>query len=245
MTTATINNIREKWENVRQNYDSMPDHLILPNEMDWKQVWDEYVEADPGAICGAYVDEFPEISQIRRMNAHLYQTLGVLSYLMEWGSVVDIGAGYNALNLLLNKNHEYIPIDVKDYTPETLVVSGNGEIPIKSDSIDHVICNNVFQHVPQKIRVEYMKEVFRILKPGGKMFLGMCMDQPYIQHKSNLIDGKRYVVTGDYFVPIATMEDFSEMAGGFTVLTKTERSDGFTAFWLAKPEEQRESDESN
>ena len=228
-------NIVEKWKEV-EGLEEMPAEKIIPDCMDWKKVWDHYVETDPGSICGAYTDEWPSISKIRKLNAHLSQSMGVLNWLGSWGVVVDIGAGFNALNLHLTKDHEYIPVDVKQYTAETLLVDGNGDIPnIPDEYADFVICCNVFQHLPFVIQQNYIQESFRILNPTGMMFLATNIDHPGIPHNKNVVGNRRYAVTDEYFVPMTTRQEFIDMIENkFDVIVKTHRGDGFSSYWMRK-----------
>lgn len=43
------------------------------------------------------------------------------------------------------------------------------EIPLGSASMDKIICSNSFHHYPEPLKA--LSEVFRLLKPNGKMFL--------------------------------------------------------------------------
>lgn len=48
-------------------------------------------------------------------------------------------------------------------------ISDISHIPAKSSSFDIIICTEVFEHIPKPI--EAIKEIARLLKPGGKLFL--------------------------------------------------------------------------
>lgn len=90
--------------------------------------------------------------------------------------VVDIGAGRSPYYFLFSaKSFRYIAIDHPESLPrkETRPIeqlAGVAEdIPLSNDSVDVVLCNQVFEHVEDPIKVA--SEIFRILKPGG-IFLG-------------------------------------------------------------------------
>jgi SAM-dependent methyltransferase len=56
------------------------------------------------------------------------------------------------------------------------------KIPVEDERYDVVICTQVLEHVPEPIEV--LKEFYRILKPGGKLFLSAPLffeehEQPY------------------------------------------------------------------
>lgn len=40
--------------------------------------------------------------------------------------------------------------------------------PFEDDSVDEVFCSHFFEHVPGRLRGQWMDELFRILKPGAK-----------------------------------------------------------------------------
>lgn len=49
------------------------------------------------------------------------------------------------------------------------IVSSIEQIPVPDSTFDVVLCTEVLEHVPEPI--EAVKELVRVLKPGGKMFL--------------------------------------------------------------------------
>ena len=62
----------------------------------------------------------------------------------------------------------------------SIVGGGNEHIPLKSSSVDIVILNGVFEWVasnskgnPKKVQISFMKEVFRVLKPNGLVYVGI------------------------------------------------------------------------
>jgi SAM-dependent methyltransferase len=55
-------------------------------------------------------------------------------------------------------------------------------IPVEDARFDHVVCNQVLEHVPRPL--EYLKEVNRVLKPGGTVIFTMPLfyeehEQPF------------------------------------------------------------------
>ncbi len=74
----------------------------------------------------------------------------------------------------------------------------NKEIPVKSDSVDLVYSDNVFEHISNIL--DLMKECQRILKPGGHLVTRV----PYFKSKSAFVDPTHVnyftVRSMDYFV---------------------------------------------
>lgn len=99
----------------------------------------------------------------------------------EKKSIIDIGGGlrvdanrnnrFDKSNEWINaylKNVDYKVLDkVKDYNPD--IVGDVHSLPMPDNSIDAIICIAVLEHVeePQKA----MKEIYRVLKPGGYCFI--------------------------------------------------------------------------
>ncbi|MDP8216749.1 MAG: methyltransferase domain-containing protein [Candidatus Kaelpia imicola] len=106
----------------------------------------------------------------------------------SWGArIVDLGAGDNRLAYEMDKNfgkevREIIGVDINDYTGERVVDSEDRErvsfilqederkLPneIESSSVDAVVATAVLHHMSTDIRDAIIKEVYRVLKPGGR-----------------------------------------------------------------------------
>jgi SAM-dependent methyltransferase len=97
------------------------------------------------------------------------------------GMVIDVGGG---LRVVKEKNNRYDPkrewlrpylskVDYKildvvpTYHPD--IVGDIHHLPFKDNSIDSVICIAVLQHVEEPAQA--MKEIHRVLKPGGQAFI--------------------------------------------------------------------------
>ncbi|MBT8185589.1 MAG: class I SAM-dependent methyltransferase [Eudoraea sp.] len=61
------------------------------------------------------------------------------------------------------KHLEYTTIDL--YSPLADIKADICNLPIEDDSYDVVLCNHVLEHIPDDTKA--MKELFRIMKPGG------------------------------------------------------------------------------
>ena len=89
--------------------------------------------------------------------------------------VLDIGCGYRE-NRFLFPNAEYFGIDV--YNPRTdklsddkFLIADGSRLPIMSSSFDFVFCNWVLEYIGETDAA--LREVFRVLKPGGKAYFGV------------------------------------------------------------------------
>jgi predicted SAM-dependent methyltransferase len=66
------------------------------------------------------------------------------------------------------KTEGFYGIDVSpDVKPDAVVDLTVFPWPIVSDSVDEIICNHYVEHTPDLMK--FMNEVYRILKPGGKI----------------------------------------------------------------------------
>jgi ubiquinone/menaquinone biosynthesis C-methylase UbiE len=72
---------------------------------------------------------------------------------------------------------------------ELVEISGHELKPIVDLSVDLVYCTVVFMHLEQWDRYNYVEEAFRVLRPGGKLFVdnvNLCSDegwQIFQQHR--------------------------------------------------------------
>lgn len=88
--------------------------------------------------------------------------------LLNQGKTMDFGAGKNISSKAGIKSDTYEPFPEKGFNP---TFSDASEIP--EESYDNVINNAVLNVVPQDIRDGIVKDIGRILKPGGKGFINV------------------------------------------------------------------------
>lgn len=92
----------------------------------------------------------------------------------EGSSVLDAGAG-TCLYRHYFDHCRYTSQDFMKYAGydgfygDIDIVSTIEYIPVPDDSFDVILCTEVFEHVPDPMAA--LKELARILKPGGRMFL--------------------------------------------------------------------------
>ncbi len=96
------------------------------------------------------------------------------------GDMLDIGCGHKPYAALFtNRVRRHIGLDypltvnrhmTSGYKTPAVDIYGDGEsLPIKSDTIDSVLCTQVLEHCPNPARM--MSEMARVLKSGGHLIL--------------------------------------------------------------------------
>jgi len=110
---------------------------------------------------------------------HRDKWVGAVSKLVpKYAFVLDVGAGsapYRTLFAHCNyKTHDFSQLSKsqlrgKNGYFEIDYVSDIVSIPVENESFDFILCTEVIEHVPYPI--EAIKEISRVLKPGGKLFI--------------------------------------------------------------------------
>lgn len=118
-------------------------------------------------ISGVLVNPF----FIARKN--LYENIRAFAFQIS-GRILDVGCGRKPYEHLFKNCTEYIGMDIDnpghDHTNEKIDVYYDGKIfPFEDKSFDAVLTNQVFEHVFNPDN--FMREIFRVLKPGGKLLL--------------------------------------------------------------------------
>lgn len=94
------------------------------------------------------------------------------------GRVLDIGAGKSPYQRFFRNAMEYIKLDNHDYPGCEIDIKADAakKIPLKSNSIDSVVCFQVLEHLknPQKA----IDEIHRVLKKEGYCLLTTHMAAP-------------------------------------------------------------------
>ena len=105
-------------------------------------------------------------SILKALNVHLSKFRGTL---------LDVGCGHMPYRSLLTSTqshvNQYIGLDLKDnpiHNNYPDIIWQEGEIPLADHSIDCAITTEVLEHCPNP--EEVMKEINRVLKPGGLLF---------------------------------------------------------------------------
>lgn len=111
-----------------------------------------FIDAEEGYIS-SFVDEIP----ICKESAEEFLDLGAGNCRFR-KLITDKGYSYKSLDFP-NPNSD----EIYDFVPE------NGTFPIKDSSFNHVLCIQVLEHVENPFI--FLKEVARVLKPGGTVYL--------------------------------------------------------------------------
>ncbi len=70
---------------------------------------------------------------------------------------------------------------VKSNNVEFMVGSGI-DIPLKDKSVNTVVCFEVIEHIPKNTEVKLFKEINRVLKKGGTLYLSTPYDNPVTKY---------------------------------------------------------------
>ena len=111
-----------------------------------------------------------------------FQALTVLNDMKSFlpnleGKVMDVGCGDSPYEHLINRDTAtYIAVDTVEaslfgYKRADLTSFDGRTLPFSDDSIDHVICSEVFEHVREPRLLA--NEIHRVLKTGGTALITM------------------------------------------------------------------------
>lgn len=128
----------------------------------------------------------------------------------------------------------------KDLEARTFLGSLTEKLPFQSEYFDKICSNNVIYTIPQEKRDGLMKELFRVLRPGGKIVItnihhGFSPLKIYFEHikKEKKKKGLAFVVRNIAMLASPTIKMFY-----FNRKIKKEHHEGDFSFFA--PDEQRE-----
>ncbi len=85
-------------------------------------------------------------------------------------AVLDLGCDHKPyFPLFARYARRYVGLDVAKTTKEVDVVGGASAPPFRDGRFDAVVCSQVLEHVPDPLAT--LKEIARVLKPGGRVLL--------------------------------------------------------------------------
>lgn len=114
---------------------------------------------------------------------------GIEKFFKPGGLICDLGGGIGTESIyLLSKGHNVVLIEISDLGIKTfneraefLGYSGHfktvqkdysdGIIPLENGSVDGVYSRLSLHYFSKEITIKLLREIFRILKPGGKAFI--------------------------------------------------------------------------
>ena len=100
-----------------------------------------------------------------------------IALLNDTSLVLDLGGGTGVLHSVCAPNCTYVCLDIDKLKlrsflkmmPDGIPLLGDAtRAPIKSDSVDIVLCEFVFHHVPDELFEQLIRESMRVLKSTGK-----------------------------------------------------------------------------
>ena len=125
---------------------------------------------------GKYTDEF-----IYGRYQMFEEIDSILSNLTKGSKVLDLGCGTGHFSTYINAlGYNVTGLDpstkMLDYArqnfPEITFVEGySNDLPFENDTFDLIISIEVLRYLDTKIVIESYKDIYRTLKPGGKMFI--------------------------------------------------------------------------
>lgn len=170
-------------------------------------------------------------------------------------SILEIGCGYGRIPLYLSKAknlkcEKYYGIDISetllkrliqvneiyDFFPNSefnLICNSAEMLPIEDDSIDIVISNCVFMHIPHEKVIKLLHQIGRVLKPGGIFFFNHSFHNSYcpshvihnLVRKLNTSDNKQTYLkqyTASEIHELIITSGIAEKCGQYTVEATTE-----------------------
>jgi ubiquinone/menaquinone biosynthesis C-methylase UbiE len=120
---------------------------------------------------------------------------------------------------------------------EFVELSGNDLRPIGDNSIDVAYCTVVFMHLESWDRYGYVEEAFRVLRPGGKLYVdnvNLCSDAGWSIFETH----RKFPPSQrpDHITVCSTPEELQEYLkrAGFQSI-ETKRGDELVSVWGRKP----------
>lgn len=165
--------------------------------------------------------------------------------------VLEIGCGVGRVGKHMATHcRRWIGTDVSSnmlrFAAENLRASDNAEFvelsgynlsPIASESVDVVYCTVVFPHLSQWDRYSYVEDAFRVLRPGGKLYVdnvNLCSESGWriFEEHRRIPPLERIPEIGECSTP-EELREYLKRAGFESVQSKP--GDELIAVWGRKP----------
>ncbi len=185
---------------------------------------DEYSGGDPYAVEGNIEDEFHR----QRIDSTLYLLKSALDEKISAPKILDIGCGQGHITAAIQKNFPDAEITGLDYSISAISYAANNfpgidfcvadacNPPYCSEYFDAVVCNNLWEHVPDPLLL--LKGIRRILKGHG--FLIVSTPSRYrFSNILKVLRGKRVDLMSPHHVTEYSVGQVMEQLrwGGFEV----------------------------
>lgn len=108
----------------------------------------------------------------------------VFGYIKDGDTIIDLGSGPERIS------KEFVNVDIFPF-PEVDIVADATELPFRNNSIDAVVSESLFEHVPDAYKVA--DEITRVVKPGGYIYASAPFVHPYHASPS---DFNRWTIPG-------------------------------------------------
>lgn len=154
----------------------------MDRRSNYKETWNNLASTMDEAKI--YVAGYTDETLLDEQGQHTVDLLDQFIGIKPTDTVLEIGCGVGRVGKILSQRcRKWIGTDIskhmlnyaaerlKDYdNVELIELSTVGLYEIPDSSIDVVYCTVVFMHLYEWDRYAYIKEAFRVLKPGGRCF---------------------------------------------------------------------------
>ncbi len=196
---------------------------LSPDNIDSSEFWKVATDNFPLFSISGGVQTISTIEEVNDKNINGAFRMNVLKPVEDMfrkegenAFILEIGPGWGGLEKLLSahfSNNNYYAIDVNPLFEHKNIYKTDGkniptEIPL---GLDMVYSVNVFQHLSKAQRTSYYKQIYIILKEGGKFIFGMFVvtennkDLNVWGYRDN--NGVRYTSFFKQLTPIDTEEE--------------------------------------
>lgn len=182
----------------------------------------EYQDSDPYTVIENYMSDFHQ----RRINC----TIDLISKARGHSKInlLDLGCGQGHITGEIKKNYPEFEISGLDYSlsaiqyannhfPEIdFIVANAYEPPYVENYFDIVICNNLWEHVPDPLTL--LKSIDRIIKPGGYVIIS-TPSRYRLKNLIRVLIGREIIFMSEHHVTEYSIGQIKELLefGGYSV----------------------------